>query len=521
VDGRGLIREHRIVMTSHQGDPAHVLRVTRLSKTYSTRVVDEVDWMLRPGRVHALLGGNGSGKSTLLKMIAGVVPADPGGHIEVGGVVHPSADYGPAVAAAAGLRFVHQDLGLVDDLSVADNFALAAGYPRTRLGGIDDRALVRHVRASLARRELDIDPRAAVRTLRPTERTLVAIARAFDGVDADSATLVLDEPTASLPVDEVEQLFAAVRDLRERGHSIVFVSHRLGEVAEIADDVTILRDGAVVGTGPLSEFAERRIVELIAGHPPEAIAARAAAPDPASPPRLNLQGFSAGPLRGIDIDVLPGEIVGVAGLVGSGRTSLLRGIFGDLPGSGTVLVAGNPVERRTGAAVNAGIALVPEDRQRDAAYLDRPVFENLSAVVLNRYRRFGRLSTRRERADAPEAMGRFRVRAPSPDVPLAALSGGNQQKVILARWLRADPQVILLDEPTQGVDAVARDEIHVLIREAAERGAAVLVVSSDLEELELLSHRVIVLQGGRISDDLRGSDVSRDIITHAMHETGV
>ncbi|MBN9605432.1 MAG: sugar ABC transporter ATP-binding protein [Actinomycetales bacterium] len=503
------------------GDPELVLRVTRLSKTYATRVVTGVDWALRPGRVHALLGGNGSGKSTLLKMIAGVVSPDPGGVIEIGGVHHASESYGPSAAAGGRLRFVHQDLGLVDDLSIADNFALATRYPRTRLGAVDDRALVRHVRAQLERRGLDLDPRLPVGLLRPTERTLVAIARAFDGVEAEPAILVLDEPTASLPVDEVAHLFDTIRELRGLGHSIAFVSHRLGEVAEIADDVTILRDGAVVGEGEISEFPEARIVELIAGHPPEGARARRPSGQTVAAPALSLRAFGAGPLHDLGLDVHAGEIVGVAGLVGSGRSSLLRGIFGDLPATGTVSVAGRVLPHAgTGAAVRAGIAFVPEDRQRDAAYPERPVWENLSAAILARYRRFGRLSTRRERADAPSAMARFRVRAPAASVPLAALSGGNQQKVILARWLRADPRVLLLDEPTQGVDAVARDEIHELVRDAAERGTAVLVVSSDLEELEQLSHRVIVLEGGRLVDDLRGDDVTREAITHAMHETG-
>lgn len=505
---------------TREGDPGHVLRVTRLSKTYATRVVDEVDWSLRPGRVHALLGGNGSGKSTLLKMIAGVVPADPGGEIEVAGTRFASDAYGAASAASAGLRFVHQDLGLVDDLSIADNFALATRYPRTRFGAIDDRALATHVAGQLRRRGLDLDPRMPVRGLRPTERTLVALARAFDGVASEPATLVLDEPTASLPVDEVEHLFAAIRELRAAGHSIVFVSHRLGEVAAIADDVTILRDGRVVGAGPLAEFPEPRIVELIAGHAREAASRRAPRGDDGAPAVLSVRGLTCGPLAGVDLDVAAGEIVGVAGLVGSGRSSLLRGIFGDLAHAGTVAVDGAPVGRGTRAAVRAGVALIPEDRQRDAAYLDRPVWENLSAVVLERYRRFGRLSARRERADAQPAMAEYHVRAPSSAVPLSALSGGNQQKVIVARWMRAEPRVILLDEPSQGVDAVARDEIHALVRAAAEKGAAVVVVSSDLEELEQLSDRVVVLHGGRIVDDLRGDRVSRATMTHSMHETG-
>lgn len=505
-----------------QGDPELVLRVARLSKTYATTVVDGVDWGIRAGRVHALLGGNGSGKSTMLKMVAGVVPADPGGIIAVAGREHASDAYGPAIAAASRLRFVHQDLGLVDDLTIADNFALATGYPRTRLGGIDDRALVAHVREQLALRGLDLDPRTPAGALRPTDRTLVAIARALDGIGDEPIILVLDEPTASLPVDEVEHLFAAVRELRDAGHAIVFVSHRLGEVAEIADDITILRDGRIVGAGGIDEFSEERIVELIAGRAREAAAHEHRLADPDAAPVLEVRGLRAGPLAGVDLEVRPGEIVGVAGLVGSGRTSLLRGIFGDLPAEGEVRVDGAPVAlgRGTGAAVAAGIALVPEDRQRDAAFPDRPVWENLSAVVLPRYRRFGRLASRQERADAVPAMQEFRVRAPDADAPLAALSGGNAQKVIVARWLRADPRVILLDEPTQGVDAVARDEIHALVRAAAERGAAVVVVSSDLEELEQLSHRVVVLHGGRIVDELRGDSVTRADITRAMHETG-
>jgi len=510
------------VITTNPGDSEPVLRVTRLSKTYATRVVDQVDWSLAPGRVHALLGGNGSGKSTLLKMIAGVVAPDHGGLIEVGGVSHASEDYTPVAARAAGLRFVHQDLALVDDMSVADNFALATGYPRSRFGAIDDRDLIRHVTGQLEKRGLTIDARTPVSTLRPTERTLVAIARALDGVDGDTATLVLDEPTASLPVSEVEHLFSSIRALREAGHSIVFVSHRLGEVEEIADDVTILRDGRVVGQGAIADFSEARIVELMAGHAHEQSFRRGTPVADSVTPILEVADLSVGPIRDARLTVRPGEIVGVAGLVGSGRSSLLRGIFGDLPSTGTVTVDGRTVPRgRTRDAVDAGIALVPEDRQRDAAFLDRPVWENLSAVILKRYRRLGQLSSRAERADAPEAMREYTVRAPSPSIPLAALSGGNQQKVIVARWLRARPRVILLDEPTQGVDAVARDEIHVLLRGAVDAGAAAIVVSSDLDELEQLSDRVLVLQGGRITDHLRGDDVHRETITQAMHESGV
>jgi ribose transport system ATP-binding protein len=503
------------------GDSELVLRVTRLSKTYATRVVDSVDWTLRGGRVHALLGGNGSGKSTLLKMIAGVVTPDPGGTVEIGGISDASDHHSPSRAAAAGLRFVHQDLGLVDDLPIFDNFALATRYPRGRLGSIDQRALVRHVGDQLRARGLRLDPRTPVSALRPAERTLVAIARALDGIGEGTATLVLDEPTASLPVDEVAHLFESVRDLRAAGHGVVFVSHRLSEVAEIADDVTILRDGRVVARGPIGEFGEKQILEHIAGHARVDSEVAHAPLEHDAAVVLQVDALSSGAAREVSLGVRAGEVVGVAGLVGSGRSSLLRGIFGAAPAEGDVSVSGVPVRLgRTRDAVEAGIAMVPEDRQREAAFVDRPVWENLSAVVLKRYRRLGRLSSRRERQDADVAVREYGIRAPSPAVHLAALSGGNQQKVILARWLRSNPKVILLDEPTQGVDAVARDEIHGIIRRATAAGAAVLVVSSDLDELEELSHRVIVLTDGRVTQELRGQDTHRGAITQAMHKTG-
>lgn len=503
------------------GDPEPMLRVTRLSKTYATRVVDQVDWTLKPGRVHALLGGNGSGKSTLLKMIAGVVRPDPGGIIEVGGQSHASDAYTPSIAAAADLRFVHQDLGLVDDMSIANNFALANSYPRTRLGSVDDRALARNTADLLERRRLTLRPEQLVSSLRPTERTLVAIARAFDGIGAEPAMFVLDEPTASLPMNEVDHLFEAIRELREQGHGVVFVSHRLGEVAEIADDVTILRDGHIVGQGPIEDFPEAAIIELMAGHPRTEMAPDSSQIDYDVPPALSVNHLSAGPLRDVSLEVAQGEIVGVAGLVGAGRSSLLRSIFGDLPGSGTVSVGEQTVPRgSTKAAVRAGVAMVPENRQAEAAYLGRPIWENMSSVILRKYRRHGRLSTRLERADAVQAMQDFSVRADNVDVPLAALSGGNQQKVIVARWLRASPRILLLDEPSQGVDAVARDEIHALIREAARAGTGVLVVSSDLEELEQLSHRIVVLQDGQITQQLCGDEVSLAALTQAMHNIG-
>jgi ABC-type sugar transport system ATPase subunit len=294
-------------------------------------------------------------------------------------------------------------------------------------------------------------------------------------------------------------------------------------VAEIADDVTVLRDGRVVGSGPAEDFPESRIVQLIAGHAVTArtVGARPADAD-AAPVVLAVRGVDAGPLRGVDVQVRRGEVLGVAGLMGSGRSSLLRAVFGDLEAPVTVRIDGREtVVRSTGDAVRAGVALVPEDRAREGAYLDRPVWGNLSAAVLARYRRRGRIDRTKERSDAVGAMTVFGVRAPSADAVLGALSGGNQQKVVVARWLRAQPKVLLLDEPSQGVDAVARDEIHALVREAARAGTAVVLVSSDLDELEALSDRVIVLAHGRVARELSGAEVDRTLMTTAMHASGV
>lgn len=516
--------------------PQPLVRVSALSKTYATRVVDRVDLQVLPGQVHALLGGNGSGKSTLLKMVAGVVVPDPGGTITVGGVEHPSEAHSPALAAAGGLRFVHQDLALVDQLSIAENFGLAAGFPRGRTGLVSARRLRERTARALAASGLDLHPDTPAGVLRPSERALVAIARALRGSgpvdDADDdgpLALVLDEPTASLPVDEVERLLASMAALREEGHALVFVSHRLSEVTAVADHVTVLRDGRVADEGPAAGFDEARVVQAMTGHARTG-AERARRPLPigeptgasTGAPRLRATGLAGGALRGVDLEVRAGEVLGIGGLAGSGRTSLLRALFGDLPATGAVELDGAALALRSPRdAVRAGIALVPEDRLREAAFLDRPIWENLGArrLLFGGTRRSLVGSGARERRAAPGLVRRFAVRAPSSDAPLGALSGGNQQKVVMARWLSTSPRVVLLDEPSQGVDAVAREEIHRLVREAAEGGAAVVVVSSDLEELEALSDRVVVLADGRVVAELTGDAVTRHAVTVHMQGT--
>ncbi|GAA2293670.1 sugar ABC transporter ATP-binding protein [Actinomadura luteofluorescens] len=509
--------------------PAAV-ELTGVSKSFDdVRVLDALDLRVEEGAVHALLGGNGSGKSTTLKILAGVYGADDGGTIAIHGERYATGSYTAAVARSSGLRFVHQDLGLIPDLTISENFALDEGYPRWAGPAISWRRLHGRTEERLRRAQVDLDPRTLVRDLRPSDRTLVAIARALRDVDeGERVTLVLDEPTASLPHHEVSLLLEALRRCRARGQTIIYVSHRLREVLSIADRISVLRDGAVVATAPPGELDEARVVALMAGEAARGRAARGARGRkdpprgrPAGTPVLRVRGLAGGPLRGVDLDVGQGEIVGVAGLLGSGRSSLLRALFGVLPvDAGRIEICGAPGRHRTAAAaIGAGVALVPEDRARDAAFPDRPVWENVSATVVGDYWTGWRMARRAERRDAAALLGPFAVRAAGPDVAFGALSGGNQQKAVLARWFRLNPRLLLLDEPTQGVDAVARAEIHALVREQVAGGGAALVVSSDFEELEGLCDRVVILREGVDAGELSGDRLTEAAIAAATQTT--
>ncbi|MPQ99560.1 ATP-binding cassette domain-containing protein [Modestobacter sp. I12A-02628] len=493
------------------------LQVRGLSKTFpGTRALADVSLTVRRGTAHALLGGNGSGKSTLIKVLAGVYTPDRGAELQLSGRVHDLDQWSPIAARDAGLRFVHQDIGIVERMTVAENLALARGFPTAAGGRVDWRALRRYTQDLLDRFEISVAPDAPMAALRPSDRTMVAIARALqddeDGGGADGApasVLVLDEPTASLPEHEVDVLLDALRRRVARGATILYVSHRIQEVLSLTDEITVLRDGRRVGTVTTADVDERAVVELIAGRPVESLF-----PEPVGPadddPALTLSGVSAGLVHDVDLHVRRGEIVGVAGLLGSGRTELLRAVFGDLPlRSGSIAVAGRPVVLRSPLqAIEAGLAFVPEDRRAHASFPALTVRENLSAAVLRTY--FHRLGSRRgqEVRDSQQLVDRFGIRTASVETPFDLLSGGNQQKTVLARWLRRRPAVVLLDEPTQGVDVVARADIYRQLREAAAAGTAAVVVASDFDELAHLCDRVVVLRGGRLVAEVSGPQLS-------------
>jgi ribose transport system ATP-binding protein len=483
-----------------------VLRVSNLSKAYNgILALDGVDLDVRPGEVHALLGGNGSGKSTLIKVLAGVVEAEPGAVLQLGDRTEDLGSWNSDKAYAAGLRFVHQQPAVFSDLSIAENIAFGTTFPKGRGGKIDWKALNARTAELLARFGVAAAPTTPLGALRAADRTRVAIIRAVqDREDADSGVLVLDEPTAALPASEVELLLDSLRRYAEAGQTILYISHRLDEVLSVADRVTVLRDGKKVATVDAAGLTEGDLVELIVGRPLDRMF-----PEPTDAPDadvvLSARGLCGGPLTDVSFDLHRGEVLGLAGLLGSGRSELLRMLFGAYPVSaGTVTLGGREVRFATpSAAMAAGMAYVPEERQADALFQGNSVRHNLSAGDARAY--FSRLLFRHdaEKRDSADSIEKFPIRVGVDTQPVETLSGGNAQKVVLARWLRRQPSVLLLDEPTQGVDIGARAEIYALVRQATRAGTSVLLVASDPEEMAHACDRVIVLRSGRIAADVR------------------
>ncbi|MDQ2852326.1 MAG: sugar ABC transporter ATP-binding protein [Actinomycetota bacterium] len=472
-----------------------------MSKSFpGLKALDDISLEVYPGEVVAVLGHNGSGKSTLVKILAGVYQSDAGSVVEV-----RDGD-GQLVAgphARDDLHFIHQDLGLIDILNTVENLGLGATTRRMGLAPVRGAAERRHAAELIARFGANFDVTVPVGRLSPAERAVVAIARAMDGWARPDNVLVLDEPTTALHRDEVQVLFEAVRRIAASGAGIVFISHRLDEVLDLADRVVILRDGRVVAQEPTAGLDHDTMVRLIAGQ--EVADLTVADGDGPGEPLLTVVDLNGPGLKDFSLSLRAGEIIGIGGLLGSGREQLGPLLFGaQLRLGGRVEIGGQGLAAGdTTAAIAAGMAYVPADRRRAGAVMDMSVRENLTLPALGPLRRrFGRLDGRAERVETQSWMNTVALRPPNGDQPLKLFSGGNQQKVVLAKWLRVRPRVLLLDEPTQGVDVGAKAAIYELILAAKRSGTGVLLCSSDTKELVTLCDRVLVLRDGRVASDV-------------------
>jgi ribose transport system ATP-binding protein len=491
-------------------DPsANFLSLRGVSKVFAGQwALKNVDLDLRAGEIHALLGKNGSGKSTLIKILAGFHSPESGAEAYVRGTRVPlgSARH----AHELGLRFIHQDLGLAETLDVVDNLALGASY-----GGrlwLADRKERKRAASILAAHGLELDVTQPIQSLTAAQKSMIAIIRAVHDTPDGSGLLILDEPTASLPEHEVEHLFELLHNVRAKGITILYVTHRLPEVFTIADRVTVLRDGERVTTCDTKDLNEDTLAELIVGHKIAPRGSSARADIQGARQVLTLRGLRGGPVRDISFGVREGEILGLTGLVGSGFEFTLALVFGAEPlGQGEVLVDGEPI--RAGdphAAIAAGIGYVPADRKRLSAIQGWTLRENLTLTEVPTWGRTPLLDTRADRADSVAWLQRLDVDTTDPERAMSSLSGGNQQKVVLGKWMRRGSRVLLLDEPTIGVDVGAKERIYSLLRQTAAAGTAILMASSDLQELEAVCGRVIVLRDGRIAAELEGSDITAD-----------
>jgi ABC-type sugar transport system ATPase subunit len=490
--------------------PKPVVEVRGLVKEFPGQVaVDGVDLALLEGEVHGLVGENGSGKSTLIKCLAGYHQIDAGEIVIDGQVVE---HHTVPLAHEAGLRFIYQDPAVFTSLTVAENLAIGADFSHSghlRIKWKDEEDAAHEVLKVLG---VDFDLRTPMAELTPARRTMVAVARALaPGADGRPARLlVLDEPTAALPEHEVESLFRVIRAAAERGVAVLYVSHRIEEIFALTDRVTVLRDAKLIATTETSKLTESSLVAQIIGEPEDVFEVGKRAAREAMPVRLKVEGLSSGRLRDISFEVHQGEIVGIAGLLGSGRSRIARVLFGaEERSAGTIEVDGESIDPQVPSdAIAAGMALVPEDRRAQSAFAEMSVATNLTIADVSPFVRLTRISPRLERRDVMKLIDEHDVRPRQPEKSISLLSGGNQQKVMLARWIRLAPRVMILDEPTQGIDIQAKEEILKLVDGLSSKGVATLFISSDHTEYGRICDRVIVLRGSGIAGELRGEEIT-------------
>ena len=490
------------------------LEIEGLVKDYpGVRAADHVSLGIRPGEVVGLVGKNGAGKSTVIKILAGATAPDEGCILLDGEEVHL---HNPHDATLLGLSFVHQELSVVPDLSVAENVELGLGYPRQAGVLVDFAKLRRQSRDVLARLGGGVSPGVPIRTLPVAQQRLVMIARALV---TQARLVVLDEPTGSLTDEETSHLFAVIRNLSASGVAVVYVSHRLEEILEITDRVVVMRDGAIVDDRPTEAFDTRTLIEEITGEDASETALQrrrthGIGGPPDAPVVLEVEGVEVpGHIHDASFSIREGEILGVAGLMGAGRTELMRAVFGaDHRSAGTIRLHGEEVSiRKPADAIGAGMVLLPEDRRNQGLIRDFNVRRNITLGTLARFRTARYLpmpSGPKEREASMAAVSDLDIKTPSDLTPAAWLSGGNQQKLVLARWLRSGASVLIFDEPTHGIDVGAKEEVYGLMEQLAAEGKAVVFISSEFGELVGVCHRVIAMREGEIVGEAVGDEIT-------------
>ena len=488
-----------------------VFRLDRVTKRFGGVVaVENVAFDLRPGEVHTLVGENGAGKSTLMKIVDGLYGPDEG-TVEVGG--EAASFSSPRDAEAAGIAMIPQELDLFPELSVAENLFVGRKRPRKGWGGLDWEAMRDEARERLGALDVQLDVTSAVKRLSVAEQQIVAIARALVG---EARAVIMDEPTSSLTEREVRRLFGIIEDLTAADVGVVYISHRLEEIFEISDRITVLRDGHHIETAPASELDAEELVRLMVGRPLNELFTRSqSSPGETA---VEVRGLTRdGEFEDVDLVLRSGEILGLAGLVGAGRTELAQAIFGIRhPDSGGIFVGGEEAKIRSPqTAMERGIFYVPEERRSQGLILPFSIKNNITLSILDRIARLG-FVPRSERGVADRYMKELSIRGAEASDPVSRLSGGNQQKVVVAKSLAREPNVLLLDEPTRGVDVGAKSEIYRLMDDLAKEGKAILLISSELEEVLSMADRVLVMREGRISGEFsRGEATQEKVMTAA------
>lgn len=504
------------VGTQQDGDT--ILEARGIAKSFpGVRALDGVDVTVRRGRLNALLGENGAGKSTLMNILAGVFPPDAGEILLDG---RPVSFLNPRAAQNAGISIIFQELNLVPELSVAENIFLGR-EPRGRLGLIDFRAMQREAAALLRQLELAVDPWTPVGRLRVGTQQVVEIAKALS---LRSRIIIMDEPTSAITEQEVKVLFRLIGQLKQRGVGIIYITHKLDELPQIADEITILRDGRLIRSDRFAAVTHEEIIRLMVGRDLAELfpKSNAAVGDDVLAVRgVSLRSAERADdfaVRDVSFAVRRGEVIGLFGLMGAGRTELLQTIFGLHPqtSNGEIVVAGRPVTIRSPQeAIRAGLALAPEDRKAEGLVLAMSVAENASLSALDKTSRWGFLRPRRERELVGKYVDRLGVKTPSLQQCVRNLSGGNQQKVVLAKWLSTNPCVLLLDEPTRGIDIHAKKEVYALIDELARGGLGIVMVSSELPEILAIADRILVMAEGRITSEFQRGEATEEAILKA------